>query len=173
MAVLTISAYSNVVLTRDVMSLDSEPIINSSAYGFCSFDNDSLVKYREELYKLFQQINSNAYRICGTILLSREGVNIRLSGVKEAVSLLQERLRSLHPKLHSMEFKDSISRRLTLPRFLVKIKKEVIAMGVPELNNLIEHNATHLEPEEFKQWVDTKKEMIVLDTRYCSLAFID
>ena len=147
------------------MTLASDLIINSSAYGFCSFDDQSLAKYREELYELAKQLNSASCRICGSILLSREGVNIRLSGVREAVSLLQERLRSLHPKLQSMEFKESTSQRLTLPRFLVKIKNEVIAMGVPELDTVMEYNATHLDPQEFKNWMDHKKDMIVFDTR--------
>ncbi|GLD92851.1 hypothetical protein PINS_up001430 [Pythium insidiosum] len=94
-----------------------------------------------------------------------EGVNIRLSGTERAVDAMKAALRGLHPDLNAMEFKDSYTDRPTLPRMLVKIKSEVISMGDSTIQPAVDGLAAHLAPEEFKQWLDEDRDLVVLDTR--------
>lgn len=143
----------------------SHVYVNSSAYGFCVFEENELHQRRDELLQFAQNLNENGEEIRGTILLSKEGVNIRLSGLPEAVVQMQKKLASIHPSLANMEFKDSWSGRLTLPRMLVKLKKEVISMGVPEIQPAEQGLAPHVTADEFKEWMDQGKDMVVLDTR--------
>ena len=59
--------------------------------------------------------------LAGTILLSTEGVNIRLSGFPEAVASYKKFLSS-YPYFQGIDYKDSISENITLPKFLVRVR---------------------------------------------------
>jgi UPF0176 protein len=140
--------------------------VNSSAYGFCVFTQERMDEAKKELLECANELEEKQKKeIRGTILIAQEGVNIRLSGDPEAVVVMQKKLRSLHQGLKDMQFKDSFSTRLTLPRMLVKFKKEVISMGCPEVKPAVDGLASHISPEEFKSWLDEDKDMFVLDTR--------
>lgn len=147
--------------------LTQRAIVNSSAYGFCVFRASELPEIKARLLKCAAAWNDSAdeQQLRGTILLSVEGVNVRLSGTRAAVDAVQRELRRLHADLRTMEFKDSLSERLTLPRMLVKVKKEVISMGVDDVKPAEDGLAAHVSAEEFKKWLDEEKDMVVLDTR--------
>lgn len=143
---------------------DTQPrYVNSSAYGFCVFTADQLPELRRRLLDVAAKFGLDQLR--GTILLSLEGVNIRLSGTSEAVEAMKRAISELHANIRGLEFKDSFSDRMTLPRMLVKIKKEVISMGLAEVNPAVDGLAAHVSAEEFKDWMDHGKDMVILDTR--------
>lgn len=146
---------------------EQRSIVNSSAYGFCLFHASQLPELKARLLKRAAVWNGavDEQQLRGTILLSDEGVNVRLSGTRAAVDAMQHELRGLHAELRAMGFKDSLSERLTLPRMLVKVKKEVISMGVDDVKPAEDGLAAHVSAEEFKQWLDDEKDMVVLDTR--------
>ncbi|GMF14119.1 unnamed protein product [Phytophthora lilii] len=139
------------------------PYVNSSAYGFCVFPGEQLPELKQQLLQVAAGFGEEKLR--GTILLSVEGVNIRLSGTSEAVAAMKAAISDLHCDIRGLEFKDSYSERMTLPRMLVKVKKEVISMGMEEVNPAVDGLAAHISPEEFKAWMDDGKDMVVLDTR--------
>ncbi|OQR86548.1 hypothetical protein ACHHYP_10438 [Achlya hypogyna] len=135
---------------------------NSSAYKFGVLSAEELPALRQELLEKAAAISPELY---GTILLTQEGLNIRLSGPTPAVLAMQQVLNSLHPNLGSIYFKDSLSSGPTLRKFLVRIKKEVISMGMPSVQPAMTGLAAHVSPCEFKAWMDAGKDMLVLDTR--------
>ncbi|KAL4177043.1 hypothetical protein KRP22_001979 [Phytophthora ramorum] len=137
--------------------------VNSSAYGFCVLSAERLPKLKQQLLTATARFGDDKLR--GTILLSVEGVNIRLSGTSEAVAAMKEAISALHSEMRGFEFKDSYSERMTLPRMLVKIKKEVISMGMEEVNPAADGLAAHISAQEFKAWMDDGKDMVILDTR--------
>lgn len=151
------------------MMQDPQPqYVNSSAYGFCAFNTEQLPTIKQTLLESAKALNTQQdpqKRLRGSILVASEGLNIRLSGTAVSVEIMKQTIRGLHPALRDMEFKDSLSTRLTLPRFLVKIKNEVISMGVPEVKPAVDGLAAHISPNVFKDWLDQDKDMVVLDTR--------
>ena len=138
--------------------------VNSSAYGFCVFSAEQLPVIKLHLLQVAASFGLDQLR--GTILLSTEGVNIRLSGTLAAITAMKSAISGLASEIRGLEFKDSSSDRLTMLRMLVKIKKEVISMGRPEVNPAMDGLAAHVSPEEFKKWMDDGKDMLILDTRY-------
>uniref|UniRef100_M4BGE2 Rhodanese domain-containing protein n=1 Tax=Hyaloperonospora arabidopsidis (strain Emoy2) TaxID=559515 RepID=M4BGE2_HYAAE len=137
--------------------------VNSSAYGFCVFSAEQLPVIKLHLLQVAASFGLDQLR--GTILLSTEGVNIRLSGTLAAITAMKSAISGLASEIRGLEFKDSSSDRLTMLRMLVKIKKEVISMGRPEVNPAMDGLAAHVSPEEFKKWMDDGKDMLILDTR--------
>ncbi|CAH0488192.1 unnamed protein product [Peronospora farinosa] len=137
--------------------------INSSAYGFCVFLAERLPDLKSHLLEVAAAFGMDQLR--GTILLSTEGVNVRLSGTLEAVEAMKVAIVGLSSEMCGLEFKDSYSERMTLPRMLVRIKKEVISMGLTKVNPAVDGLAAHISAEEFKTWIDDGKDMLILDTR--------
>lgn len=132
-------------------------VLNVSAYLFKELPVESLQRLRSRLLARCIQL-----KLKGTILLTPEGINVCLAGGKaevyEALDLLAEE------GFTDLPIKESYSDSQPFTRMLVRIKKEVIAFGKDEVVPH-EHTAPHLPAEELRQWYESGKEMLVLDTR--------
>lgn len=133
--------------------------VNSSGYFFHPFDAETLLKLKKQLQDIGHNFKSSLY---GTILLSPEGINFNLSGEQDAISSIQSFAYELSDKV---AFKDSFTENNTLSRFMVKIRKEVIALGAENAQPAVNGLAPSISAKDFKQWMDEKKDMLVLDTR--------
>ena len=49
-------------------------------------------------------------------------------------------------------------------RMLVRLKKEIISLGIDEIRPA-DNEGKYIQPTEFKSWLDEGREVIVLDTR--------
>src|ERR1700682_4083347 len=101
-------------------------ILNLSAYKFTPLEG--LPKLRERLLTL-----SLSSGLRGTILLSPEGINFSIAGERDEVEAMLAELRAL-PGLQDLAPKVSESDEQPFNRMLVKIKKEIIAFGVAEID---------------------------------------
>ncbi|MAZ78272.1 MAG: pseudouridine synthase, partial [Legionellaceae bacterium] len=99
----------------------------------------------------------------GTILLSQEGINIALSGSRESVDLFGKYLAE-DERFADIQFKESLSEKKPFRRFRVRIKDEIIKLGVPQIKPE-QHTVPHLSPEAFAQWMDEGRDITLLDTR--------
>lgn len=129
--------------------------INISGYTFIKLKN--LETLQRDL-----KARCIALNLKGTILLGEEGINLFLCGTRSEINHFYDYLRSL--QFPSIEFKESISTHPPFDRMLVKIKPEIITMGVQEIDP-IEKPAPRISPEMFKRWLDEEKPLIILDTR--------
>lgn len=99
----------------------------------------------------------------GTILLSGEGINANLAGAEEAIREFRAFLEAI-PEFAGMEMKQSWSERAPFGRLRVKLKREIIPMGAPEVRPA-RLTGARLRPLELKQWLDQGRELLLLDTR--------
>ncbi len=99
----------------------------------------------------------------GTILLSNEGINLFLAGSRRSVDNFLIELRQLEP-FRDFEIKESLSDHQPFNRMLVRLKKEIISMGVP---TIVPERRTSpkLKATELKQWLDEGKPVTLLDVR--------
>jgi UPF0176 protein len=131
-------------------------IVNVSTYKFVSLEGLAQVK------ALFVQ-ECARLALHGTILISHEGVNIMLAGSQEQIDGFSAFLKT-DPRFSDIVFKVSYSDTVPFERMRVRIKPEIISMGiegVEPLNRL----GKHIKPKELKQWLDDKKDFTLLDTR--------
>lgn len=130
---------------------------NISGYKFVELDD--LETLRENLRCLMLKHDLN-----GTIYVCHEGLNIALTGTIEGMKNFRNEL-ALDARLKDIFFKESFSDERPFQKVVVKIKPEVIAMGVADID-LSQGEGTHLEPEEFSKWLDENPDdVVVLDTR--------
>jgi len=132
--------------------------VNISSYKFVSIPEGELPELRAYLKEETLKLG-----LKGTILLSTEGVNQFLAGTREAIEAYKK-LMAAHPYFGVLTYKESPSDTQPFSRMLVRLKKEIISMGCPEIRPA-EATAPHLSPEELKRWYQEGKEMVVLDTR--------
>jgi len=128
-------------------------MIHLSGYLFKKLTH--LLKLQQDLQALCQQ-----KALKGTILLSHEGINCFICGDAQSVNHFQHYLKT---KGLDLIFNQTHTAFVPFKRLCVKIKPEIISMGAPLLP--LNHQAPYLDPQTFKHWLDTNKEMIVLDTR--------
>ncbi len=134
----------------------TSPIVNIAAYRFCILG--PLAELRAELK---QRCSDLALK--GTILLSPEGINLSLAGSRESIDSILAFVRTL-PDCAEIEHKESFSDTQPFRKMMVKLKREIIAFGVP----LIEprkYTSRKMSPEQLKQWLDASKKFVLLDTR--------
>jgi UPF0176 protein len=129
---------------------------NISGYLFASLDN--LKEWRSVLIE-----ECKAHQLKGTILLSTEGINLFLAGKREDIDHLIGVVRGI-PGLETFQAKFSESDHQPFNRMLVRIKKEIISFGVPEVDPA-RYTSRHLPAQTLKQWLDEGRPVTLLDTR--------
>jgi UPF0176 protein len=130
--------------------------INLAAYQFVELTN--LKPLRLRLLELCR-----TWQLRGTILLSTEGINLFVAGERSSIDLLLAELRSI-PGLENLAVKISASDRPPFRRMLVRIKREIIAFGVPGIDP-VRYPVPKLSPRDLKQWLDSGRPVTLLDTR--------
>lgn len=100
--------------------------------------------------------------IKGTILLAREGINGTIAGTDQAVAELLDFLRA-DPRLSHLEHKESRAETLPFYRMKVRLKKEIVTMGVEGVdpNDIV---GTYVDPDDWNALI-SDPEVILIDTR--------
>ncbi len=135
------------------------PFLNVSFYRFLDIAESELPVWRASL-----KARTLHFGLKGTILLSREGLNGFLSGAPENLRSFMGELQSEYPGLAGLDAKESFSSDQPFRRMLVRLKKEIITMGVPMIRPK-DTTGPRVEPETLKQWLDEGQEVVLIDTR--------
>jgi UPF0176 protein len=103
-----------------------------------------------------------AQSIKGTILLAAEGVNGTITGSRQDINSVLSFLRS-DPRLADLEPKESYADAQPFDRMKVRLKKEIVTLGLPEINPS-DRVGTYVSPKEWNSLI-CDPEVIVIDTR--------
>lgn len=133
-------------------------ILNIAAYKFVTLGREELSYLRTALKE-----TALALELKGTVLLSTEGINLILAASPEKIKNFQNYLCEI-PQFSDLTFKESFSEFVPFSRLLVRLKKEIISMGVSSIKPE-QKTAPYITPQQLKAWYEQNKEMIVLDTR--------
>ena len=137
-------------------SIDENQRVRVAAlYRFCRLEH--FAELREPLAAF-----CSARGIKGTLLLAREGINGTVAGAPEAIAALVAHLESM-PELAGMEIKYSDSNEMPFHRMKVRLKREIVTMGKPDIDPLRDAGA-YVEAGEWNALI-ADPETIVIDTR--------
>lgn len=132
-------------------------ILNIAGYKFIS-----LLEIASLQQRILEQCQ--ALLLKGTILLSHEGINISLAGTTHHIQSFQAFLKN-DSRFMDMTFHESYSEEQPFKRLNVKLKNEIITLRQPGVNPAATNRAPEISPAEFKQWLDEKRDITLLDTR--------
>ncbi|MBN9070448.1 MAG: rhodanese-related sulfurtransferase [Rhizobiales bacterium] len=100
--------------------------------------------------------------IKGTLLLASEGINGTVAGTSEAIAELIERIEAV-PGLAGLEVKYSHAGQMPFYRMKVRLRKEIVTMGVGGLDPLADAG-TYVEPAGWNALI-CDPDTVVVDTR--------
>ena len=124
-------------------------------YKFVALDDYKAI--REPLAQVLEQNN-----IKGTLLLAEEGINGTVSGSREGIDNLLAWLNS-DDRLNPISFKESLHETQPFYRTKVKLKKEIVTMGVEGIDPR-KTGGTYVKPNEWNDLI-SDPEVILIDTR--------
>jgi len=108
------------------------------------------------------QVQCDALGITGTLLLAEEGINGTIAGTRSGIDRILEYLRS-DPRLADLQHKESSAELPPFYRMKVKLKKEIVTMGVPDVDPT-EQAGTYVKPEDWNALISDPGVLLV-DTR--------
>ncbi len=114
-------------------------------------------KIRKPLYNIM-----DANEVRGTLLLANEGINGTISGSREGINIVLNWLNS-DPRFNPIEFKESYCDIAPFKRTKVKLKKEIVTMGVEGIDPT-RSVGTYIEPKDWNALI-SDPEVILVDTR--------
>jgi len=118
----------------------------------------SLPDYKELqpcLKKLCDQHN-----IKGTLLLAKEGINGTVAGSRASIDALKD---FLETHFDNLEYKESFAEKMPFYRIKVRLKKEIVTLGVPGIDPT-QAVGTYVEAEKWNDLI-SDPEVLLLDTR--------
>lgn len=131
------------------------PFLTAAFYKFVELPD--FREFREPLLACCE-----ARGIKGTILLAAEGINGTIAGGTENVHEALEFLRR-DARLADLEHKESIAAKQPFYRMKVRLKREIVTMGVPGVNPA-QRAGTYVKPDEWNRLLDDP-DVVVVDVR--------
>ncbi|MDD2725280.1 MAG: rhodanese-related sulfurtransferase [Methylovulum sp.] len=130
-------------------------IVVCALYKFVTLDNFPAL--RQPLLDVME-----AQHLRGTLLLANEGINGTVAGSRSAIDTLLNWLRR-DPRLADLDSKESYTDTLPFNRPKVKLKKEIVTLGVEGIDpkRVV---GTYINPIEWNQLI-SDPEVLLIDTR--------
>lgn len=130
-------------------------VVVAALYKFVTLDD-----YRELREPLLQRCIDAGIK--GSLLLAQEGINGTIAGSRAALDAVLVYLKS-DPRFADIEHKESFESAQPFLRMKVKLKKEIVTMGIDGIdpNRLV---GTYVEPQDWNALI-SDPEVLVIDTR--------
>lgn len=130
-------------------------ILVAALYKFLEIDD--LLSLQSNLYEICEKNN-----IMGTILIANEGINGTISGktneINQTISLLKS-----DKRFANIEIKYSSTDKQPFHRMKVRLKKEIVTIGLPEINPN-KKVGTYVKPDDWNDLISDPN-VVVIDTR--------
>ena len=127
----------------------------AALYKFVSFED-----FRDWREPLFEQCDT--WGVKGTLLLAHEGINGTVAGSREGIDALLAFLRR-DVRFEDIEVKESYDSQQPFYRLKIKLKKEIVTMGVEDIdpNTCV---GTYVEPKDWNALIQSE-DVTLVDTR--------
>lgn len=127
----------------------------AALYHFTSFDDP--VALRGPLYDCCAEND-----VRGTLLLAREGINGTIAGPRAGIDAVLAHIRAL-PGCADLEWKESTAEEAPFPRLKVRLKREIVTMGQPDVDPRA-RVGSYVSPEAWNALISAP-DVAVIDTR--------
>lgn len=104
----------------------------------------------------------DAQGVKGSLLIAGEGVNGTIAGTRQGIDTVLAYLRAL-PGCAELEHKESLSSEIPFLRMKVKLKKEIVTMGQPQVDPTL-NVGNYVMPEDWNDLI-SQDDVVLIDTR--------
>lgn len=133
----------------------SSPIVVCALYKFVTLDNYQ--ELRQPLLDLLQQ-----QEVKGTLLLAQEGINGTIAGSRQGIDAVLAWFNQ-DARLAGLSYKESFEDTPPFYRTKVKLKQEIVTMGVPGIDpkHIV---GTYVKPQDWNALI-ARDDVVLIDTR--------
>jgi UPF0176 protein len=129
--------------------------IIAALYHFTQFDDPAALKPALLELCLAQDVS-------GSLLLAREGVNGTIAGPRAGIDAVIAHLKAL-PGCRDLEWKEATSDRAPFGKMKVRLKKEIVTMGQPDVDPRASVGH-YVDPQDWNELIQSP-DVAVIDTR--------
>jgi UPF0176 protein len=105
---------------------------------------------------------AEAHGVKGSLLLAPEGINGTIAGTRDGVDAMLATVRDL-PGCAGLEWKESPAESMPFGRMKVRLKREIVTMGQPDVDPLA-RVGNYVQPAEWNALI-SDPDTVVIDTR--------
>lgn len=136
-------------------AMSSDKVLIVAYYKFVR-----LPDFEERRQPLLEVCEKNGVK--GTILLAKEGINSTMAGPEEGVEAVLDYLQS-DPAIGELTVKRSYSDEMPFYRTKVRLKKEIVRLGLPEIDPN-DQVGEYVSPEKWNELI-SDPDVVLVDTR--------
>ena len=127
-----------------------------SLYSFFKFEENSILEFKEKLLRISERSD-----LSGLLVIANEGINGTICAEENIIEIVLNIIKKfINNKLN---LKISYSKKKIFKKLKIKIKKEIVTMGVNEIDPSQERG-TYIDPIDWNEFIEDK-DTIVIDTR--------
>ncbi len=127
----------------------------AALYAFTKIDNP------ESLKILLEKV-AKGEDLSGTLLIAKEGVNGTIAGTDASLKKILSVFKS-DPIFKNLELKFSKAISHPFLRFKIKIKKEIVTIGLPDIDPSTQ-SGEYIDPSDWNEFIQ-QEDVLVIDTR--------
>jgi len=128
-----------------------------SLYSFFLFKENLILELKDKLLKI-----ENKEDLSGLLIFASEGINGTICAENNVIELVINLLKK-YTNNRNLNIKTNFSNKKVFKKLKIKIKKEIVTMGVPEINPS-ENNGTYIDSVDWNKLIKNQN-TIVIDTR--------
>jgi len=128
-----------------------------SLYSFFSFQENLIIDLKNKLLEIESEND-----ISGLLIFASEGINGTICAEKNVIDIVINLLNK-YADNRNLNIKVNFSKKKVFKKLKIKIKKEIVTMGVPEINPS-ENNGTYIDSADWNKLIKNQN-TIVIDTR--------
>ena len=128
-----------------------------SLYSFFPFQENLIIELKNKLLEI-----ENENDLSGLLIFASEGINGTICAEINLIDIVINLLKR-YTDNRNLNIKENFSKKKIFKKLKVKIKKEIVTMGVPEINPL-QDNGTYIDSANWNKLIKNQN-TIVIDTR--------
>ena len=132
-----------------------------SLYSFFPFEENLIIDLKNKLLEI-----ENDSDLSGLLIFASEGINGTICAKRNVIDIIVNLLNK-YADNRNLNIKVNFSKMKVFKKLKIKIKKEIVTMGVPDINPS-ENNGTYIDSADWNKLIKNQN-TIVIDTRNCLL----
>ena len=129
----------------------------ASLYSFFTFEKNLILELKDSLLNI--EKNND---LSGLLIIASEGINGTICAEENVIEIVIKLIKK-YIAMHELILKISYSKKKIFKKLKIKIKKEIVTMGVPGINPSKEAG-TYIDSSNWNKFIEDKN-TIVIDTR--------
>ena len=128
-----------------------------SLYSFFPFQEHLIVDLKDKLLNI-----ENKHDLSGLLIFASEGINGTICAEENVIEIVINLLKS-YIETRNLNMKVSFSKKKVFKKLKIKLKREIVTMGIPEINPL-KDSGTYIDSVNWNKLIKNQN-TILIDTR--------